>query len=57
MTMAFATGPYTYVWADALTMKVREGGRRPRTGSEDHDESCRSQLAVELTEVGYTRGF
>ena len=21
------TGPYTYVWADALTMKVREGGR------------------------------
>ena len=20
-------GPYTYVWADALTMKVREGGR------------------------------
>ena len=27
--MAFATGPYTYVWADALTMKVREGGRSP----------------------------
>ena len=20
-------GPYTYVWADVLTMKVREGGR------------------------------
>ena len=20
-------GPYTYVWADALTMRVREGGR------------------------------
>jgi len=20
-------GPYTYVWVDALTMKVREGGR------------------------------
>ncbi|MFJ9821057.1 transposase [Streptomyces sp. NPDC101151] len=21
------TGPYTFVWADALTQKVREGGR------------------------------
>jgi hypothetical protein len=26
-TSSLDAGPYTYVWADALTMKVREGGR------------------------------
>lgn len=58
-------GPYTYVWADALTMKVREGGRIVNiacllavgVNSEGHREILGIDLATAKDGAGWLAFF